>query len=202
MAENKKKTLPSPSSLSARERILRTAQQLFYQNGIRATGIDSVIADASVTKVTLYRHFPSKEDLIEAFLEQRHHIWIAWFKGAIEEARDKQTAAARQRKPLDPVLSAAEKLFAATTFRGCAFANTVAELGTSVPSILGIAARHKADVCAVIMTLLPPHKKAHDLAWAATLALDGAIVNAQTGDQAAATSLDGLKTLLDALARQ
>ena len=71
------------SSLSARERILHTAYRLFYRDGIRATGIDAVIADARVTKVTFYRHFPSKDALIIAFLELRHHRWMQWFREAL-----------------------------------------------------------------------------------------------------------------------
>jgi len=57
------KTRVSPT-LPARERILLTAHELFYRDGIRATGIDRVIAESGVTKVTFYRHFPSKNDLI------------------------------------------------------------------------------------------------------------------------------------------
>lgn len=198
----KKQTAPDFTGLPAKERILRTAQHLFYQNGVRAIGVDRIIAEARVTKVTLYRHFPSKDDLIEAFLERRHQIWIDWFKGAIAKAASEQTADQRRRAPLDPVLSAAGELLAATTFRGCAFANTIAEFGGSIPCILGIAAQHKQDVCAVIAGLLPSRKKADDIAWAATLALDGAIVNAQTGGQSVATALKGLKLLLAALTVQ
>jgi AcrR family transcriptional regulator len=190
---------PQPPGLPARERILRTAQHLFYQDGVRATGVDTIIAAAGVTKVTFYRHFPSKADLIEAFLERRHQLWIDWFTATIGKFRQASTPEERRRSPLAPVLAAAEALFRPPTFRGCAFANTVAEFGGSVPSILGIAARHKAEVCAMIATLLPPGEATQPIAWAATLALDGAIVNAQTGGQAVAASLDGLGVLLDAL---
>ena len=69
--------------LSARERILLTAHDLFYSDGVRATGIDKVIAEARVTKVTFYRHFPSKNDLIRAYLDYRHERWMSWFKDAL-----------------------------------------------------------------------------------------------------------------------
>ena len=69
--------------LPARERILRTAHDLFYAEGLRATGIDRVIAEAGVTKVTFYRHFPSKNDLILAYLNLRHEQWMAWFVAAL-----------------------------------------------------------------------------------------------------------------------
>ena len=63
--------------LPASERILLTAHDLFYREGIRATGIDRVIAESGVTKVTFYRHFPSKNELILAFLAYRHERWMA-----------------------------------------------------------------------------------------------------------------------------
>ena len=56
----------------ARDRILATAHRLLYREGIRATGIDRVIAESSVTKLTFYRNFPSKNDLIRDFIEVRH----------------------------------------------------------------------------------------------------------------------------------
>src|ERR1700761_9011750 len=69
---------------AARDRILLTAHDLFYGEGIRATGIDRVIAASGVTKVTFYRHFPSKNDLILAYLDLRHGRWMDWFNGALE----------------------------------------------------------------------------------------------------------------------
>ena len=74
----------SNSDLPARERILRKAHDLFYAEGLRATGIDRVIAEAGVTKVTFYRHFPSKNDLILTYLNLRHERWMKWFTEALE----------------------------------------------------------------------------------------------------------------------
>ncbi len=72
-------------ALPARERILATAYRLFYREGIRATGIDKVIAEAGgVTKVTFYRHFPSKDALILAYLELRHQRWMDWFVDSLD----------------------------------------------------------------------------------------------------------------------
>jgi AcrR family transcriptional regulator len=195
----KKQTLPVSPEIPPKERILHTAQHLFYRNGVRATGIDRVIAEAKVTKVTFYRSFPSKDDLIEAFLENRHQLWMEWFRNAVAKSSQALTTREKRQAPLAPVFSAAKELFESSTFRGCAFANTVAEFGASVPSILKIASRHKKEVCEVIAALLPAHKASHEIAWAATLALDGAIVNAQTGGQSVAASLEGLQVLLGAL---
>ncbi|PKU24986.1 TetR/AcrR family transcriptional regulator [Telmatospirillum siberiense] len=192
--------LSASVGLSARDRILRAAQDLFYLHGVRATGIDRVIAEAGVTKVTFYRHFPSKDDLIRAYLRQRHETWIAWFKESLAASRASQSAADRRTQPLMPVLQVAREWFHASTFRGCAFANTVAEIGESVPSITGIALQHKQAVRDAIADLLPSDVAAAHMAWAATLALDGAIVNAQLGGSSTEAALLGLQHLLHALA--
>ena len=73
---------------AARDRILAAAQRLFYQQGIRATGVDRVIAEAGVTKVTFYRHFPAKNQLIAAALEQRHQRWMQGFQQALAQRPD------------------------------------------------------------------------------------------------------------------
>src|SRR6185436_2086359 len=70
--------LPSPY-----DRILQAAHDLFYRDGIRATGIDRVIAESGVAKLTFYRQFASKDDLILAFLDYRHERWMAWFTAAL-----------------------------------------------------------------------------------------------------------------------
>ncbi|WP_044531445.1 TetR/AcrR family transcriptional regulator [Herbaspirillum sp. B65] len=190
---------PSSPPLPPRDRILQVAQDLFYRHGVRATGVDRVIAEAGVTKVTFYRNFPSKDDLIRAFLQQRHEQWITWFKKRLAISLESQTAANRKKHPLDPLLEVAGEWFNAPSFRGCAFANTVAEVGHSMPSIIEIAQKHKREVQEVIEALLPRDTRSSDIAWAATLALDGAIVNAQFGDASQESSLRILLHLLRAL---
>ncbi len=63
--------MTSTAAPSARDRILTTADRLFYATGVRAVGVDRVIAEAGVAKMTFFRHFPTKDDLVVAFLEQR-----------------------------------------------------------------------------------------------------------------------------------
>ncbi len=156
--------------LPARERILRTAHDLFYQEGIRATGIDRVIAEAGVTKVTFYRHFPSKNDLVQAFLEFRHGRWMHWFRRALERHRD---------KGVDAVVEAMREWFTQPDFRGCAFINTVVELGGSVPAFEETSRQHKEEMIGAIRALLPPGPDLELDASAIALAVDGAIVRAQ-----------------------
>src|SRR5919198_6538056 len=70
-----------------RERLLDTAYELFSRRGIRGVGIEEVIEHAGVAKATLYRHFPSKDDLVLAFLERRHQHWT----DDIHEAQTRHT---------------------------------------------------------------------------------------------------------------
>lgn len=159
-------------SLPARERILATAYRLFYREGIRASGIDKVIAEAGVTKVTFYRHFPSKDALILAFLDLRHSRWMDWFVDALD-----RHAPGSRRRPA--VVSAIEEWLTADSFRGCAFINSVNEIGAELPEIYAITARHKADMVAAIKATLPPGASRTRTAQALGLAIDGAIVQAQ-----------------------
>jgi AcrR family transcriptional regulator len=177
------------TSLSASERILHTAFQLFYRDGIRATGVDKIIAESGVAKLTFYRHYPSKDDLVRAFLELRHTQWMAWFTDALGRHGGKLSALPR----------ALAEWFAQPDFRGCAFINSVVEVEASVDGIGAIAQRHKLDMERAIATLLPASRQRPALARAVAVALDGAIVRAQMGDVKGAC--DSMARLLTALER-
>lgn len=188
------------SALPARERILLTAHDLFYADGIRATGIDRVIAASAVTKVTFYRHFPSKDDLVRAFLDHRHARWMAWFvdalgrRGAHERSGDAQA--------LLLLADVMAEWFTDPVFRGCAFINAVAEVGGSVEGAAERARDHKREMVEVIADLLPttlPQRMA--LAQAAAIGIDGAIVKAQVGGaELVREAVEDLRRLLRALA--
>ncbi|WP_422087882.1 MULTISPECIES: TetR/AcrR family transcriptional regulator [Variovorax] len=186
------------SALPARERILLTAHDLFYADGIRATGIDRVIAASGVTKVTFYRHFPSKDDLVRAFLDHRHGLWMAWFVDALGRRGAQQRIEGGQA--LMVLADVMAEWFADPVFRGCAFINSVVEIGASVPGATGIAREHKREMVEVIAGLLPDGPQRMALAQAAALGVDGAIVKAQMGDAALAReAVDDLRRLLQAL---
>src|SRR4051794_11702142 len=68
----------------ARQRILETADRLFYQEGVRAVGVDRIIAEAAVAKMSLYKHFPSKDDLILEVLKYREECVLKFFRMAME----------------------------------------------------------------------------------------------------------------------
>lgn len=180
--------------LPPRERLLHTAHRLFYREGIRATGIDKVIAESGVTKVTFYRHFPSKNDLICAYLEYRHVLWMGWFADALQRH-------GRAKKGLAALPPALGEWFDRADFRGCAFINSVSELGDTVPEVNSIARRHKQDMVDLLATLLPPAAtQAQDAQDAQALALvvEGAIVRVQLGEPVPAV-LASVSRLLAAL---
>lgn len=158
-----------PSLLPARERILQTAHTLFYRDGIRATGINRVIEESGVTKVTFYRHFPSKNDLILEFLADRHQRWMTWFKGALRRHGGNPQA----------LIATLAEWFNDDSFRGCSFINSVGELGDELPQVKDVARSHKQDMMESIAALLPANESAQVTAQALALAVDGAIVHAQ-----------------------
>ena len=113
----------TPATTSdARNRILETADRLFYREGIRAVGIDRVIAEAEVAKATLYAHFPSKDDLIVAVLHHREDSVQEFFHTAMER-HEKRT-----KDRLKAFFATLKDWFASPDFRGCAFINTAVEL--------------------------------------------------------------------------
>ncbi|OLP58006.1 transcriptional regulator [Xaviernesmea oryzae] len=120
------------------EQILTVAGALFYREGIRAIGIDRIIEEASVAKATLYRHFPSKDHLVAAYLTQRHDRVIA----ALHEVAEEIDA------PRDQIAALFQRLYEkaeSRDFRGCAFALAVAEHGDS-ERVVEVARRHKQAV--------------------------------------------------------
>jgi len=152
-----------------RERILLAAHDLFYRDGIRATGIDRVIAESGVAKVTFYRQFPSKDDLVLAFLDFRHERWMAWFVDAL----------ARHGGSVAAIAPALAEWFRSGDYRGCAFLNSVGELAPALPAVLEAARRHKQDMTAAVARLMRPAPGRARVARALALAIDGAIVQAQ-----------------------
>lgn len=191
--------MPSPAPSAARERILATAHDLFYRDGIRATGVDRLIAEAGVTKVTFYRHFPSKDDLVRAFLDYRHDGWMAWFIDAL--GRRGAHVPAADGSSLLLLADALEEWSAMPAFRGCAFINTVVELADALPEAVVVARAHKDEMTEVIGQLLPASPSREALAQAAAMAFDGAIVRAQMAPNAAQrkAAADVLRRMLRAL---
>lgn len=122
-----------------RDHILEVAANLFYHDGIRSTGIDTVIARAGIAKATLYRHFPGKEDLIVAYLRSRHERVMQGF----EEVLNQRLGSAEAR--VDAIFELLEEKGNSETFRGCAFLMAVSEFADA-PRIVKVAQEHKLAV--------------------------------------------------------
>ena len=152
-----------------RQRILETAHRLFYQNGIRATGIDRIIAESSVTKTTFYRQFKSKNNLIIAYLEYRHQLFLEDFSANLQVNGGDICA----------ISKTIEQWFRSEGFRGCAFLNSVGELGQTLPEVNGITQQHKLDLAKMIEGVLAEVPGSEQKARAIVTAIDGATVRAQ-----------------------
>ena len=114
------KTAPKAAAevSSARRRLLDTATRLFYAEGIRAVGIDRIIAEAGVAKATFYNHFPSKDDLVLAYVEEQDEIGRA-----AVAALPRGTP----REMIDAVMRRISTAVGASDWRGCPFLNAAAE---------------------------------------------------------------------------
>lgn len=156
------------------ERILKVADKLFYQDGIRAVGVDRLIAESGVAKASFYRAFASKDDLVAAWLDQRDQQWRIWLQTSVD-----QLAPRAQDKPL-AVFDALDARFRQSTFRGCAFINTITELARLDHPGAHAARRHKESVRALLASLLKDagYKDFEALALIFLQLIDGAIVAA------------------------
>ena len=105
---------------SARERLLEAADRLFYQEGVGKVGIDRVLEESGVAKGSLYYNFGGKDDLVRAYLQNRHARWAARLDARI-------AAETTPREKILTVFDALGDLFAEPDFRGCAFHNAAAE---------------------------------------------------------------------------
>jgi AcrR family transcriptional regulator len=105
-----------------RERILAAATRLFYEEGILATGVDRVIAEADVAPMTVYRHFGGKDELVTATLDRWSGQWLGWLRDEVERCGDQPGAS------LAGLWDALEKWFAAEGFRGSYATNAATEL--------------------------------------------------------------------------
>ena len=120
---------PLPKKPTMKERILETADRLFYLQGIRAVGVDTIAAEIGISKRTLYNHFPSKDELIAAYLARRF-----------------RQPPSSDKPPVEQILGtfdSLERRFASKDFRGCPFVNAVAELGAEDRAVKKIAIAFK-----------------------------------------------------------
>jgi AcrR family transcriptional regulator len=153
---------------------MATAWRLFYRDGLRVVGIDTILAEAGVAKMTLYNHFSSKEELIIAILEKRDLEFRASLMERVESSGPDPT----QR--LLAVFDWLEDWFASEGFKGCVFIRAVSEYPDPAHPIHQTAWRHKIAVKAALADLCTAAGARDPAALAETLSLliDGAIVTA------------------------
>jgi len=114
----------APSSENARERILRTAYDLFARHGIRAVGVDRIASESGVAKTTLYRHFAAKDDLVVAALALREELWSRdWLQHEVEQRGGPATAR------LLAIFDVFSEWFRTDDYEGCLFVRTLLEVG-------------------------------------------------------------------------
>jgi len=182
------------AGLSARERLLAAANELFYAEGVHTVGIDRVIERAGVAKASLYNTFGSKDELVKAYLEGRH----ARMRDRVGRYLERSDA---PRDKLLGVFEAQGELFAEPTFRGCAFASASAE--SPGPAVSQATANYRAWMRGLLTGLAreagaaDPEALGHQL----HMLWDGASLSTRmdgSTSEAAAAARAAAQTLLDA----
>jgi AcrR family transcriptional regulator len=183
----------SAPAQAARQRILDTAYELFSHRGVHDVGIDELIERADVAKATLYRHFPSKDELVLAFLEQREQRWTyGWVEA---EARRR---GATPEEQLLAIFDLFDEWFHRDDFEGCSFINVLLETGNLEHPAGRASARYLENIRSVLHTLAQEaglrDPKAFALSW--HMLMKGSIVQAAEGDRDAARRAQALGRLL------
>lgn len=163
---------------SPRDRILKAASHLFYTEGIKATGIDKVVAASKVAKMTLYSYFPSKQDLVLEYLKLSGNDWLGWFKARVD-------ALAPSRGPL-ALFDVMDEWVSEAGFRGCYFINAAVESSEPGAVEKQVAKDTKKAVLAYVESVVKRSGAAHPkrLAEQLFLLMDGVIVRSHVDGDA------------------
>jgi AcrR family transcriptional regulator len=185
----------------ARERLLATAGRLFYREGIRAVGVERILAEAPSTRATFYRHFPSKEDLVLAYL----HGVDAHTRSAVAAAVEGAGSPADALRAVGAVVT---DDLADPAFRGCAFLKAAAEYPDPADPVRRLVLDHRAWYVATLTGLFaevfgdsPRRGRPEDAARHFAMMRDGAMTGADldgAGEvgEAFRRGLEGLLTML------
>lgn len=176
----------------ARERILSTAYDLFARRGIRDVGVDEIIERAGVAKATLYRHFPSKDALVLAFLERREELWTRGFVEA--GARDRGHT---PEERLLAIFDVFDGWFRSKEFEACSFINVLLELGPR--HTVGKASIDYLENIRGVVSSLAEEAELRDVESFARswhILMKGSIISATEGDVDAAKRAQKMAALL------
>jgi len=171
----------SPAS-GKRQHVVDTAYALFKRDGFHATGIDRIIAEADIAKMTMYRHFPSKDELIVEVLEHRTRRFERQLDCLAQEV-------ATPEQKIGKILDWHERWFDSADFHGCLFAHALAEFGDPSHPVFRAVARQKnglkTRMQAILEEMMPPERAA-GAAAALLMLIEGATLMAQMGEADAA----------------
>ena len=169
--------------VGARDRIVDTAYDLFSRHGVRAVGVDRIVAESGVAKMSLYRHFASKDDLVLLFLQEREQRWTnEWLRAEAEQ---------RGATPAERMLAIFDvfgEWFAMEDFEGCSFINVLLEFDDREHRVRLATVEHLHNIRSFLRELATeagaadPEALAHQ--W--HILMKGSIVAAAEGDQLAA----------------
>ncbi len=172
-----------PADSDARRRILEAAYDLFSSRGVRGVGIDEVVRRAEVAKATLYRHFPSKDELAVAFLQEREERWTReWLEA---EARRRGST---PEERLLAIFDVFDGWFRETDFEGCSFINVLAEDSDRENAVALACATHLENIREILRRFAAEAgiEDVDDFARTWHILMKGSIVSAMEGDAEAA----------------
>jgi AcrR family transcriptional regulator len=184
---------PPAVAPDARERILEAAYDLFSRQGIRAVGIDSIIERSGVARMTLYRHFASKDALVLAFLERREERWtIGWLQREVESRTDDPA------ERLLAIFDVFDAWFQQPDFEGCSFINVLLEIADPANELHRASTDYLARIRAFVEGLAAAAGIADAEAFARQwhILMKGSIVSAGEGDLWAARRAQEIGGLL------
>jgi AcrR family transcriptional regulator len=181
------------AATGARMRILDAAYDLFSRRGIRGVGIDAVIAQSGVSRMTLYRHFRTKEELVLAYLDQREQVWTrGWLQAEVERRTDDP------RERLLAIFDVFDGWFHQPEFEGCAFINVMLESADDRDRIYDACNVYLANIREFLQGLARAAGIADPEGFARQwhILMKGSIVAAGEGDQGAAKRAQRMGRLL------
>jgi AcrR family transcriptional regulator len=174
---------PTPTLAPAKKRILDTADVLFYDEGIRAVGVDRLISASSVTKATFYKHYRSKDRLIAEYVDHRHRQAVTELADLVDQQPDAEAVLRALQQSISAWISSPE-------FRGCPFINAAAEFSDTLHPVRRSVITHREWFVDALEQLLRDlgHPLAGEAADDLMLARDGAMTGGYAGDPIAAST--------------
>jgi len=177
---------------NTREKILTTAEELIYQNGIHATGMELLVKTSGVARKSIYHHFTNKDEVAAAALNARDVRWMEWFRRECDKAET-------PRERILNIFTVLKSWFESEGYRGCAFINTAGEVGDADDPVRQIARQHKQKLLDYLVELtgqLNPHQPL-PLARQLLILIEGAITMSRVmGDYRVADEAKDVAQLL------